>query len=133
MNQPLWIDERDALTLHDRLLVLHGGASGVRDESVLKSALARPQQHFAYAPATDVIQLAAIYTASIVQNHPFVDGNKRTGFVVGILFLELNGYRFMATEEEAASAVLALTGGRIEESGYAEFLRTQVKTSEGGD
>jgi death-on-curing protein len=133
MNQPLWIDERDALTLHDRLLVLHGGASGVRDESVLKSALARPQQHFAYAPATDVIQLAAIYTASIVQNHPFVDGNKRTGFVVGILFLELNGYRFMATEEEAASAVLALAGGRIEESGYAEFLRTQVKTSEGGD
>jgi death on curing protein len=130
MKQPLWIDERDALTLHDRLLVLHGGASGVRDEGLLKSALARPRQCFAYAPATDVIQLAAIYTAGIVRNHPFIDGNKRTGFVLGILFLELNGYRFLATEEEAANAVLALAGHGIEEREYAEFLRAKVKASE---
>jgi death on curing protein len=133
MKEPVWLDERDALTLHDRLLVLHGGASGVRDQGLLKSALARPQQHFAYARAADIIQLAAVYTAGIVRNHPFVDGNKRTGFVLGILFLELNGYSFTASEEEAANAVLALAGRVIEESRYAEFLRARVKALGAGD
>jgi death-on-curing protein len=132
MTEPLWIDERDALTLHDRLLVLHGGASGVRDEGLLNSALARPRQHFAYARAADIIQLAAVYTAGIVRNHPFVDGNKRTGFVVGILFLELNGYSFTASEEEAANAVLALADGSIEEGDYAGFLRASTQVSGAG-
>jgi death on curing protein len=129
MNQPLWIDERDALILHDRLLTLHGGAIGVRDDGLLKSALARPRQHFAYAPVADIVQLAAIYTAGIVHNHPFVDGNKRTGFVIGILFLELNGYSFTASEEDAAKAVLALASGSIDENGYAAFLGANAKTS----
>jgi death-on-curing protein len=129
MNQPLWIDERDALILHDRLLTLHGGAIGVRDDGLLKSALARPRQHFAYAPVADIVQLAAIYTAGIVHNHPFVDGNKRTGFVIGILFLELNGYSFTASEEDAAKAVLALASGNIDENGYAAFLGANAKTS----
>ena len=120
---PIWIDERDALILHDRLLALHGGAPGLRDEALLKSALARPQQHFAYAGSPDVIDLAAIYTAGIVRNHPFVDGNKRTGFVVGILFLELNGHRFTASEEDAARAVLELASGNLDERGYGAFLR----------
>lgn len=104
MTQPPWIDERDALTLHDRLLALHGGAEGLRDDALLKSALAPPQQVSAYADAPDVIGMAAAYTVGIVRNHPFVDGNKRTGFVVGILFLELNGYRFAASEEAATQA-----------------------------
>jgi death-on-curing protein len=123
MNEPIWLDVRDALTLHDRLLALHGGAVGLRDEGLLTSALARPRQHFAYDQSADVRQLAAICTAGIVRNHPFVDGNKRTGFVLGILFLELNLYRFTASEEDAANAVLALAGGGIDESGYAEFLK----------
>ena len=80
MIEPCWIDDRDALTLHDRLLALHGGAAGVRDDGLLKSALARPRQRLAYAGAAGIIQLAAIYTAGIVRNHPFVDGNQRTGF-----------------------------------------------------
>ena len=130
MKQPLWIDERDSLTLHDRLLVLHGGASGLRDEGLLKSALARPQQHFSYANTTDIVQLAALYTAGVVRNHPFVDGNTRTGFLVGILFLELNGYRFTATEEAAANAVLALASQDIEENGYTAFLRAKVMSFE---
>ena len=130
MKQPLWIDERDSLTLHDRLLVLHGGASGLRDEGLLKSALARPQQHFSYANTTDIVQLAALHTGGIVRNHPFVDGNKRTGFLVGILFLELNGYRFTATEEAAANAVLALASQDIEENGYTAFLRAKVMSFE---
>jgi death on curing protein len=124
VTQPVWIDERDALTLHDRLLALHGGAEGLRDRTLLKSALARPQQHFTYAESPNVFEMAAAYTSGIVRNHPFVDGNKRTGFVVGILFLELNGYRFAASEQEAAQAVLGLASGDLDEVGYTAFLRT---------
>jgi death-on-curing protein len=126
MRKPVWIDERDALALHGRLLALHGGAAGLRDDGLLKSALARAQQHFAYAESADIVDMAAAYTAGIVRNHPFVDGNKRTGFVVGILFLELNGYRFTASEEDAAQAVLGLAAGSIDETGYGSFLRGNV-------
>ena len=129
MRKPVWIDERDALALHGRLLALHGGAAGLRDDGLLKSALARPQQHFAYAESADIIDMATAYTTGIVRNHPFVDGNKRTGFVLGILFLELNGYRFTASEEDAAQAVLALAGGNLDEAGYSVFLRANAKRS----
>jgi death-on-curing protein len=127
VSEPVWLDERDALTLHDRLLTLHGGAPGLRDEALLKSALARPLQHFAYAKDADVITLAAIYTAGIVRNHPFADGNKRTGFVIGILFLELNGFAFTASEEDAAQAVIALAAGALSDDDYAAFLRANVE------
>ena len=76
MKEPVWIDERDALALHDRLLGLHGGAVGLRDDGLLKSALARPQQHFAYAESPDIVNMAAAYTWGIVCNHPFVDGSR---------------------------------------------------------
>jgi death on curing protein len=123
VKEPVWIDERDALALHDRLLALHGGAAGTHSESLLKSALARPQQHYFYGGSPSIINLAAIYTAGIVRNHPFVDGNKRTGFVAGILFLELNGHRFKASEQGAAKAVLELAAGKLDETGYSAFLR----------
>ena len=123
MKEPVWIDERDTLALHNRLLALHGGAPGLRDEGLLKSALARPPQHLAYAESADIVDLGAAYTAGIVRNHPFVDGNKRTGFVVGVLFLELNGYRFTASEEDAARAVVNLAAGNLDETGYGAFLR----------
>jgi death on curing protein len=116
VKEPVWIDERDALALHDRLLALHGGAVGLRDDGLLKSALARPQQHLAYAASPDIADLAAAYTCGIVLNHPFVDGNKRTGSVVGVLFLELNGYRFNASEEDAARVVLELASGNLDSS-----------------
>jgi death-on-curing protein len=109
--EPVWIDERDAITLHDRLLALHGGAQGTRDLSLLQSALARPRQSLPYGSEPQIISLAAGYTFGIIRNHPFTDGNKRTGFVAGILFLELNGYRFTATEEDAAQAVLSVAAG----------------------
>jgi death-on-curing protein len=126
VKKPSWINERDALILHDRLLAFHGGAAGVRDDGLLAPALARPRQHFAYAETADIIHLAAIHTDGIVRNHPFVDGNKRTGFVIGILFLETNGHRFTAREEAAAKAMLALAAGEIEADEYAEFLRANV-------
>jgi death on curing protein len=129
VTEPIWVDERDALTLHDRLLALHGGKADVREEELLRSALARPQQHFAYAEAADIIDMAMVYTAGIVRNHPFIDGNKRTGFVVGILFLELNGYRVTASEEDAAQAVLSLAAGTLDETGYTAFLRANTVQS----
>jgi death-on-curing protein len=120
---PLWIVERDVLAIHGRILALHGGAPGLRDQGLLKSALARPQQHLAYAHSPNVISMASLYTAGIVRNHPFIDGNKRTGFVVGVLFLELNGFKFTADEEGATQAVLGLAAGTIEEDAYASWLQ----------
>ena len=122
MSEPVWIADELVLAIHDRLLAQHGGAEGLRHDALLQSALGRPLNHFAYE-STDVVELAAKYTAGIVQNHPFLDGNKRTGFVVGVLFLELNGYRFIASEDAAARAVLDLAAGRIDERGFCEFLR----------
>ncbi len=130
MREPVWIDEREALIFHERLLALHGGAPGIRDEGLLKSAVARPRQHAAYAETPDIVFLAAICTAAIVKNHPFIDGNKRTGFLLGILFLELNGYAFTASQEDAANAVLALASGGMDENGYAAFLAANVKPAE---
>jgi death-on-curing protein len=90
---------------------------------LLESALARPRQLAAYGDRVDVIDLAAAYSSGLVKNHPFVDGNKRTAFVVGILFLELNGARFTASEEAATQAVLGLAAGTLDDAGYAAFLR----------
>ena len=126
MTAPIWIDVRDARMLHDRLLALHGSAEGLRDEALLQSALARPRQLYAYKTSPDIIEMAAAYAAGIIRNHPFVDGNKRTGFVVGILFLELNGYRFSATEDDATQAVLHLAAGTLDETGYGAFLRANT-------
>jgi death-on-curing protein len=126
MIEPVWLDERDALVIHGRLLARHGGAPGIRDLTLLQSALARPRQHFSYATEVGVIELATVYTAAIVRNHPFVDGNKRVGFMLGVLFLELNGYRFAATEEDAAHAVIALADGTLDDAAYAAFLADNV-------
>jgi death-on-curing protein len=124
---PLWIEERDVLAIHDRLLALHGGATGLRDRSLLVSALARPRQHYAYADKSDVVEMAALYTAGMVRNHPFVvpfaGGNKRTGFVIGVLFLELHGFDFKASEADATQAVMTLAAGTLDEAGYAAWLR----------
>jgi death on curing protein len=130
-KEPLWIEERDVLAIHDRLMAAHGGATGLRDRGLLQSALARPRQHYAYADGADVGAMAALYTAGIVRNHPFVDGNKRTGFVVGVLFLELNGYDFKASEEDATQAVLDLAAGTLDEAAYAAWLQANVRRKRG--
>ena len=122
MTAVVWIEEPETLLFHERLLLLHGGAPGLRDAGLLKSALARPKQHAVYGDAPDLTALAAIYTAGIVRSHPFVDGNKRTGFLVGVIFLELNGRQFAARQEAAAAAVILLASGQLDEAGYAAFL-----------
>jgi death-on-curing protein len=130
-KEPLWIEERDVLAIHDRLLAVHGGGQGLRDRGLLQSALARPRQHHAYVGARDIIAMAALYTAGIVRNHPFIDGNKRTGFLVGVLFIELNGFNFKASEEDATQAVLDLAAGTLDEAAFTAWLRANVRRKRG--
>jgi len=126
MKEWIWIGLPEVLAVHASQRVEHGGASGVRDKGLLESALARPQQKLAYGAMTDDLALTALsaaYTSGIVRNHPFVDGNKRTGFVVGILFLELNGATFTASEPDAAQTVLDSAASTIDEDVYAQWLQ----------
>ena len=127
MKEPAWIEESDVHAIHECVLALHGGATGIRDAALLKSALRRPRHHMAHADDSQVIDMAAPYTAGIVRNHPFVDGNRRTGFVICVLFLELNGYRFNAGEEDAIKAVLALAAGDLSEAVFTKWPHAKVQ------
>ena len=123
MSEPIWIDEHDTLTLHDRLLAEHGGAVGVRDQSLLQSALMRPRQLHAYGDKTDLVEMAAAYTAGIVRNHPFIDGNKRTALLATRAFLFLNGYALEPGEEDEVLTMVAVADDSLSESGLAAWLR----------
>lgn len=126
MNEPTWIDDREVIILHERLISLYGGPAGLRDKGLLQSGLGRARQLRAYDEQADIIDLAAACTAGIVRNHAFLDGNKRTGFLVGVLFLELNGFRFAADEGAATRAVIELAAGTLDAGGYAAFLRANA-------
>jgi death-on-curing protein len=116
MNVLIWIEKRVVLAYHDMQLAEHGGSSGVRDEGLLESALARPQNFAAYASgAPSLCRLAAAYAFGIAKNHPFVDGNKRTALVVAVAFLERNGVTFTATQEDAYLTFYDLAAGRLTE------------------
>ena len=118
-----WLLNGVVLALHDEQLAEHGGSPGVRDAGLLSSALARPQNQVAYGDPS-VFDLAAAYAFGIIRNHPFVDGNTRTGFLAAYVFLDLNGWELMAHEDEAVAAVLALAAGEIQEAGFSEWLKT---------
>lgn len=122
MAEPFWIDLDEALAAHDLQLAEHGGSSGIRDRGLLESALARPRNVFAYSPEATLFHLAAAYAVGIVKNHPFVDGNKRTGLVVGIGFLELNGIEIVAPQPETYLTFLALAGGELGEDDLAKWF-----------
>jgi death on curing protein len=121
MTERHWLLEATLLAVHDMQLAEHGGPSGVRDQGLLQSALARPQQLQHYGNP-GIFELAAAYTVGIVKNHPFADGNKRAGFIAGLLFLELNGYTVNASETAAANAILSVAAGLMDEIGLAKFL-----------
>lgn len=122
MKEPNWLNREVALALHDMLLSQYGGCAGVRDQGLLDSALARPQQAFFYGQSTTLAELAAAYAAGVIKNHPFLDGNKRTGFMLGAGFLELNGRDFFAHEADAVIRTLALAAGEMSEAAYAQWL-----------
>ena len=122
MKEPVWIHFQAALAIHDALLAEFGGASGIRGESLLESALARPRNLWSYEKPT-IFRLATAYTHGIVKNHPFVDGNKRTGYVIGGIFLERNGQILNASEEEATAAIMDLASSQLTEEGFTLWLR----------
>ncbi len=122
MKEPRWVLRETVLALHEQLLAEFGGLHGIRDEGLFDSALVRPRQQFAY-DKRDLAALAAAYAFGLVRNHPFIDGNKRIGFSVAVLFLELNGLEFTATEVDAVLQTLALAAGALDEKAYAAWLR----------
>lgn len=126
MKRPVWVLRETVLGLHGQLLAAFGGALGIRDEGLLDSALARPENLFAYGRAT-LYDLAATYAYGLVKNHPFVDGNKRTGFAVAAIFIELNGERFAASEADVVVRTLGLAAGEISESEYAAWLKANSR------
>ena len=126
MNTPIWLLREAVLATHERLLSEFGGATGVRDPGLLDSALARPENLNAYGEPA-IFELAAAYAFGVVKNHPFVDGNKRTGFTIAVIFLEMNGERFGASEVDATIQTLALAAGEFTEAGYAEWLRASCQ------
>lgn len=120
-----WIDKRLLILLHDESLAMHGGASGLRDEGLLDSALARPLNLAAYGEP-DLADLAASHGSGLAQNHPFVDGNKRAAFLSVGLFLGLNGHRLTASQAEATVAMFGLAAGDIDEPTFAAWLRDNI-------
>lgn len=121
MKEPIWLNREDCLAIHEMMLVQHGGLAGVRDEGLLESALAKPRNLFAYGAPT-LSEMASNYAAGIILNHPFLDGNKRTGFMLAATFLELNGMSLSATEESVVQMTLALAGGKLKPAAYAVWL-----------
>ena len=126
MREPIWVPQSAVLVLHDRTLNEHGGLAGIREFRLLESALARPRQLYAYGNNPNIVELAAAYTTGIVRNHPFVDGNKRTGFLVALEFLFNNGYH-LADFGGEVEAVVNLAEGSLSEAGFAAFLGSAVE------
>lgn len=123
MGEPRWISPRYVMVIHEILLAMDGGGPGVRDRGLLESALDRPRNLFLHE-SPDLCRLAASYIAGIVRNHPFVDGNERTGFMVGATFLEMNGLFFKATELDATEHILAVAAGELDEEQLTRWLRS---------
>ncbi|NNJ76903.1 MAG: type II toxin-antitoxin system death-on-curing family toxin [Anderseniella sp.] len=127
MTKPVWVLRSVIDAIHDMQLAQHGGASGVRDEGLLASALARPVNNHAHGE-TDLCTLAAAYAFGIVRNHPYVDGNKRTAFLAAYIFLRMNGLELVADEISATTVMLTLATGDSSEDEYAAWLRVNTKT-----
>jgi len=125
MKEPKWITIEACQIIHGILISDYGGDTRIRDHGRLESALARPQNLFLYQKA-NLPQLAAAYAAGIVEGHPFVDGNKRTGFILAALFLEINGLKFNAPEVEVVVQTVGLASGKVTETSYAQWLESSL-------
>jgi death on curing protein len=125
----VWLRKEVVLAIHDRQIAEHGGSAGVRDEGLLESALARPQQLCAYGdPAPDLADLAAALAYGLARNHPFVDGNKRSAAACCETFLDLNGATLEADDLDLFPVYLALAEGKLVERGFAAWLRERLQT-----
>ncbi len=119
-----WLLDEVVIAIHDEQIAVHGGSLGIRDSGLLSSALARPKHKANYGDPS-VFDLAAAYAYGIIRNHPFVDGNKRTGFLVAYVFLHINGWELRSKEVEAVNAVLDLAAGEMDEPFFSEWLKNK--------
>jgi death-on-curing protein len=127
----IWIERPLAIAIHERQLAEHGGGIGVRDDNLLDSALARPQQAHAYGdPPPDLADLAACLAFGLARNHPFVDGNKRTAHVCYRVFLALNNVQLDASDEDKYVTMIALAEGSLSEAGFAAWLRARISLAD---
>jgi death-on-curing protein len=126
MKEPVWVPAEVILAIQEELLARFGGLAGLRDEGLLDSALNRPKQVF-HCGSPTLFDLAAEYALGIVKNHPFLDGNKRAGFMAAYTFLGVNGYDLNAPEADAVVQTLALAAGEIDQTDYAAWLKASCK------
>lgn len=131
MSGPIWVLTESVKAIHQRQLAEHGGRIGIRDLGLLESALARPKNAFLYSKGKSSIQsLAAIYAYAITKNHPFVDGNKRVALVVCMLFLKLNKWSVLASQETLYTAFWDLAAGNVSEENFILWLNSVSQKSE---
>ena len=123
MNEPRWVLKQAVLALHAEQLAENGGPEGLRDETLLDSALAKPLNVFSYSDGSDLFRLAASYAFGIARNHAFVDGNKRTALFVSIMFLNLNGWDIVAPKEDMYLTFLQLAEGSVDEERLTAWFR----------
>ena len=123
-----WLLDGVVLAIHDEQIAEHSGSTGIRDAGLLSSPLARPQHRAHFDGEPSVFDLAAAYAYGIIRNHPFVDGNKRTGFLAVYVFLHMNGWQLKSSEAEAVNMILALAAGEIDESGFSGWLKDKSVT-----
>jgi death-on-curing protein len=126
VSEPVWLELKAVMVLHDEQLAMFGGSPGMCDQGLLEAALARPRNAWGYGQE-DVVGLAALYAAAIMRNHPFLDGNKRAGFLAACAFLYMNGLELDADEGEVVVQCYALAASEIEEEEFAAWLRANAQ------
>lgn len=130
MTEPKWLLPEAVVAMHEIVLAEHGGSAGIRDERLMDSALARPVNKFHYQPESALFDLAAAYSFGLAMNHPFVDANKRTALLAGLVFLRLNGVDFNAPEAETVVTFEALAAGDVSEGELSNWFKIHSKLSE---
>lgn len=126
MTEPVWLLKSAVIAVHSMMIARFGGTAGMRDEGLLDSALVRPVNIYQYDSDANVAAMAAAYAAGIIRNHPFLDGNKRTGFMAAYVFLDLNGATLRADEISATAMTLSLAASDIDEQDYALWLEQNI-------
>ena len=126
---PKWLTTRMVLAIHDEQLAVFGGGQGLRDPGLLESALAKARNRYAYERDAGIFRLAAACCAGIVRDHPFVDGNKRTGLLSLQAFLALNGYRFRPAQEDEVQIILGLAAGEVDETGLVRWIAANAEAT----
>jgi death-on-curing protein len=131
-REPRWLNRTAVDAIHADQVRQHGGLSGIRDDNMLESALARPRQKWEYAATTDLASLAAAYAFGFVRNHPYTDGNKRIGFMTLVTFLGINECDFETTDEDVITTMLALADGSLTEAQLTKWVRTHSRVAKRG-